>query len=325
MTTSTPSSRPDSLPTITARTPEDLLAAAPVLIGFTPDESIAMLTLGPQPCFHARIDLPQSRQDWPVVFERLLTPVLAYGVSRVAFVVYAAQGDGIRALGGALVQHFEDHAVHVIDSLHADGSHWFPLLPGCVGPGVPYDSGAHPITAQSVLDGQVTFASRAELAASIGAHPGQVSAVAAALAERPDCTADLQAETKWLSGILPKARSAESLAAPEVARLLRAIAQIELRDLVWLRMRRGDADQHVTYWTGVIRQAPAEVVAAPAALLAFAAWLAGRGALAWCAVERCTQVDPEYSMAALMSRLLEEAVPPHAWEGFMAAERGGVG
>lgn len=324
MTTSMPSplpsplpSRPDASPTITARTPDDLLAAVPILIGFTPEESIVMLTLGPQPCFHARIDLPAGCEDWPVVFERLLTPVLAYGVSRVAFVLYAAHAQGIRVLGKALVRHFEEHAIGVVDALHADGSRWFPLLPGCVGAGVPYDPEAHPLTAQAVFDGHVRFGSRADLAASIAPAPDLIATVAGALEALPSISAPVSGEADWIDEVIPGRRAPATLEPPELARLLRAVQHVELRDRAWLRMRRGDADQHVAFWTQVLRQAPAGLVPAPAALLALAAWLAGRGALAWCALERCTEVDPGYSLAKLLTRVLDEAVPPHAWESFV--------
>ena len=35
-------------------------------------------------------------------------------------------------------------------------------------------------------------------------------------------------------------------------------------------------------------------------MLALAAWLAGHGALAWCAVDRCTEVDPDHTLAGLV-------------------------
>ena len=315
MTTSMPS-RPVASPSITARTPDDILAAVPILIGFTPEESIVMLTLGPQPCFHARIDLPERGEEWPVVFDRLLTPALAYGVNRVAFVVYAESAPRMRALGNALVRHFQEHEVEVVAALQADGSRWFPLLPGCVGAGVPYDPGAHPITAQAVFDGLVTFASRADLAASIDPAPDQIALVTAALAELSPASTVVGEEGEWVDTVIPGPGRYRALEPSELARLLRAVQEIEPRDRAWLRMRRQDADQHVAFWTQVVRQAPPELVPAPAALLAFAAWLAGRGALAWCALERCAEVDPDYSLAALLTRLLDEAVPPHAWERF---------
>ncbi len=48
-------------------------------------------------------------------------------------------------------------------------------------------------------------------------------------------------------------------------------------------------------------------------LLAFAAWLAGDGALAWCALDRCALADPDYRMAGLVAHTLEHALPPSAW------------
>ena len=50
-----------------------------------------------------------------------------------------------------------------------------------------------------------------------------------------------------------------------------------------------------------------------AGLLAFAAWLSGDGALAWCAVERCLAADPDHTLAHLVARALEQAVPPSEW------------
>ncbi len=44
--------------TLTARRPEDLLAAVPVVLGFRPHCSLVMLTFDAPRCFHARVDLP---------------------------------------------------------------------------------------------------------------------------------------------------------------------------------------------------------------------------------------------------------------------------
>jgi hypothetical protein len=49
-------------------------------------------------------------------------------------------------------------------------------------------------------------------------------------------------------------------------------------------------------------------------VLAFAAWLAGDGALAWCAVDRCQAVEPDHSLAGLVAQLLESATSPDDWE-----------
>ena len=49
--------------TLTARTPEDVLAVVPVVLGFEPTESMVMLTFGSDPPFHARVDLPDRADD----------------------------------------------------------------------------------------------------------------------------------------------------------------------------------------------------------------------------------------------------------------------
>ena len=43
---------------LTTRTPEDVLAAVPVVLGFEPLDSVVMLTFGGGETFHARVDLP---------------------------------------------------------------------------------------------------------------------------------------------------------------------------------------------------------------------------------------------------------------------------
>ena len=63
-------------------------------------------------------------------------------------------------------------------------------------------------------------------------------------------------------------------------------------------MTHANARDHVDLWRDVVRRAPAELRAAPAALLGFAAWLSGHGALAWCAVELAQESDPDYGLAA---------------------------
>ncbi len=50
------------------------------------------------------------------------------------------------------------------------------------------------------------------------------------------------------------------------------------------------------------------------AVLAFAAWLLGDGALAWCAVDRCRDAEPSHSLAGLVAQLLESATSPDHWE-----------
>ena len=79
-------------------------------------------------------------------------------------------------------------------------------------------------------------------------------------------------------------------------------------------MTRADAPRHVELWSDLVRRAPADLVAPAAALLGFAAWLAGHGALAWCAVDRCEADDPGYRLAGYLAEALAQAVPPSVWD-----------
>jgi hypothetical protein len=65
----------------------------------------------------------------------------------------------------------------------------------------------------------------------------------------------------------------------------------------------------------VVRRSPDPLLAPPAALLAFTAWLSGDGALAWCAVDLCQGAEPGYSMAGLVTQALAGGIPPAAWSG----------
>ncbi|MCW2796552.1 DUF4192 domain-containing protein [Nocardioides sp.] len=300
--------------TLTARSPEDLLAVVPVVLGFVPTDSVVMLTFGADDTFHARLDLPDDADGLAQLVAALLEPARLHRVRRVVFVVYSGDARLARRVRRVLVGAFESSGIQVIEVLRADGARWFPLAGGHRGVpewGVPYDVSAHPFVVQSVLDGKVTLGSRDELAAMIATDPGGVGAVADAL-DGHEARAD---DADWVRSVV--AQHVTDGTAPDVAataRLLAAIADHAVRDVAWTLMTRQTAGQHVRLWTDVVRRAPMALVPAPAALLGFAAWLSGHGALAWCAIDRCDEADPGYSMASLLGQVLTQALPPSAWD-----------
>jgi hypothetical protein len=298
--------------TFTAAGPEDLLAAVPIVLGFEPHASLVMLTFaGPHP-FHARVDLP-PRGDPAALDETaglMLTPVLDNDVGIVAFVLYTADRLLARRLGRRLVRRFLGADVPVLDCLRADQGRWWSALgddPRVPAGGVPYDSGTHPFRAQAVFDGLVTLGSREELAASLASDPAGVAAVERVLprAEQLGAT-DVAALVEGGLG------DGAILRPPEVAALLVALAAGW--DDARHGMERVRARAHVRLWTDVVRRAPERLVADPAALLALAAWLAGQGALAWCAVDRCLAVEPAHPLGQMVATMLTEAVPPQRWK-----------
>ena len=314
--------------TLTLRDETDLLALIPYTFGFHPHDSLVMMLLGHdgRPMF-ARVDMPTCAEEARLACDELVHAAVANDGRRAVLVAYT--DDETAALPAAVQAHDELAAagLEVVLALRTDGRSWWRVLPASGDPdGVPYDLSTHPITASGVLEGRVTHRTREELADSLlPADPDRLEAVAAAHAALPRLPDDLdllRQEARWLDGWVGQHVAADGTqhtvpvrqcAPHELARLVRALTDVRLRDVAWAAMTSSDAETHARLWTDVVVQCPQELLAAPAGLLAFAAWLSGHGALAWCAVDRSLQSDPDHSLARLVAQALDGAVPPSTW------------
>lgn len=300
------------------RRPDDLVAFVPLALGFVPEASLVMLTfLAGTPGFHARVDLPDDSDDVDTVVETLLRPALKHRVQSVVFVVYDDDTDLADELVWALRDTFTGLDIEVLEALRVHDSRWYAVLPGrpqAAYDGVPFDLSSHPFTAQAVLEGRVTHASREALRASLLADPDAVRRVEGLLAAtgplRPGEVREL------VSGRL---RRGDRFSDAEVAALAVSLPRGARRDEAWAWLDRASARDAVELWSDVVRRVPDTHVASPAAVLAFTAWLAGDGALAWCAVDRCVTVDQDNRLARLVADLLESASAPTMWEEVRAA------
>ena len=305
--------------TLRAKSPADLLAVVPVALGFEPSDSIVMLTFGGSTAFHARIDLPPPGDLTALgqITRSLLEPCRRHGVQQVVLVLYDHDARRSRQVSRGLKRAFERDRIEVIECLRAHDGRWYSadgVRPGVPTRGVAYDISAHPFRAQAVLDGHVTLGSRAELAAGIAAD---ATAVAAVDAVREGVSLLTPAELADLC-----ARHADAGTVPadeEAARILSTVQVGALRDAAWAVLEREQAERHVALWRDLVRRAPEDLLAAAAAVLGFLAWLEGHGALAWCALDRCLESDPEHSLGTLVAHLLEGAVPPGAWAAMRAS------
>jgi len=302
--TSQPTNQP---PTLRARTPEDLLAAVPVVLGFEPQDSVVMLTFGGVETFHARVDLPPPPEvDEAVAL--LLEPALLHSVARVVFVVYADDGAAARLVRRRLRRAFGQARIDVVEMLRAHHGRWFaPGRPGAPPEGVPYDVGDHRFRAQAVVEGIVVHRSRDELEELLQSRPDAEAEVSRAVRRA------LPSPPGEIGDLVDLRLEAGRFSTPELARVLLGLQEQEGRDAALAAMSRDAATGHVRLWTDAVQRAPASLVAAPAAVLALAAWLAGHGALAWCAVDRSRAAGPELTLADLVADLLTRAVSPSAW------------
>ena len=318
-------------PTIRAKGPTDLLALVPGFLGFHPEDSVVVITVGDaRHAFHARVDLP----DDPVGVEDLATYLTEVatrnGVKQVAVVLYTEDAGLAEAVAGELVGRLLLAGIDVVCCVRADGRRWWCLDGRPDDPGTVYDLRSHPLMAQTVVDGTVVLDSRRQLADTLVGTDAEETERVATLADEvvarlagvfdpslgPATTRhQLGLEGRWVRRRVCRfLDDGERLDAHDAARLATLVTlSLEVRDVAWAEMSHCNADQHVTLWRDLVRRVPPHVRAAPAALLGFAAWLSGDGALAWCAVECAQEAEPGYGLAGLLTQALAGAVPPSSW------------
>lgn len=315
--------------TVRASGPDDLLALVPGLIGFHPEDSVVMLTVGGarQPV-HARVDLPDL-DEIDHLAEHLTDVAVRSGVASVVVVAYTDDDTLASLVVDSLDEAMLTRDVELVCAVRADGRRWWLVGARPDTPGTTYDVRSHPLMAQAVLEGTVVLGSREELVASLVGDPeeteeiaelaeAEVARLATAWVEdghRGRREHHLEVEVGWVVRRVERfLADGLRLEAGDVARLLVLMAvSVTLRDLASAQMTPVDAGRHVDLWRDLARRSPQHLRGAPAALLAFAAWLSGHGALAWCAVECAEKADPGNRLAGLVARALEGAVPPSAW------------
>ena len=108
-------------------------------------------------------------------------------------------------------------------------------------------------------------------------------------------------------------------------RVLRAVTRVDVRDAALYAITRDTVREHLRVWTALLRGAPDAQVPDVAALTAFCAWQMGHGALAWCALDRCFEVDPGHRLGRCLAECLVRAVPPTTWDEVAEHPRSGTG
>jgi len=314
-----------------ARGPVDLIAIVPVVLGFHPEDSVVLLTFAPRGGgFHARVDLPADRSEQEEVTEVLLDAVRSNRVEQAAVLIYTDDAEAARSQGSLLLEGLLALGVGVIEVMRVDDGRWsLPLEDELSGAptGAAYDLETHPFTAQRVFEGKVVHRDRAELVDSlVGTDEDdavEVALAATRFAElvasstevRSDAAGFLRVEARWLQRRVRRWRTERRELGPvDAARLLVLVSLTPVRDVAWAEIDRPNAGDHLELWRHLVRRSPRHLLPAACSLTAFAAWQHGDGALAWCAIDRCLEVDPDYSMAHCLAQMLTAAVPPDVWE-----------
>ena len=331
--------RPDvtDLPQVVLKAgrPDDLLAIVPYRLGFHPKDSLVALTLGgPRRRFGftARLDLPPLAQV-PNVARYLIEVLTRHSADEVILIAYAEDDFVAGPLVQTLRQWLDRTDVNLVDAYRSDGRRWFCYTcdqPCCPDTGTPYDLSHHPLVAEHVLLGKVALPDRAALRAQVSpvsggrrpllgkafsrAEHGLAGPVEALGLDRGELLRQTMTWVRdFVSGWLARPHP---LTDDEAADLAVRVAVVPARDVAWSMMTRPSAGRHLELWQQVLTRVVPPYEPAVACLAAFAAWLGGHGALAWCAVERALDADPAYSWADLIVQSLEQAVSPSVWRPF---------
>lgn len=298
---------------LVVRSPEELLAAVPHILGFQPEESVVLVPFG-QGLPSLRVDLPttpQARADvWEAIHEGLHRHV--HPGAQVALICFTSDDTNAEHASRHLTAHLETIGVTTQLRLLANADTWRDLDTGRTGSLA--TSATNRLAAQMVLAGAAQpVSSRQALSTSLIGDREPVAKVLGGVRAAASANT-VPVERSWAHARLQQFHDdGNRLPDSDSARMLVAVEDIDTRDLLWSDMTRLNAPSHVALWSDLTRRAPDSVRTAPSTLLAFSTWLRGDGARAWCALDQIPP-GPPYSMAALVASVLEHGLHPREWE-----------
>ncbi|HEV7933632.1 MAG TPA: DUF4192 domain-containing protein [Actinomadura sp.] len=329
----------DHRPSMVLRSPEEVIAAVPYLLGFHPDDSLVVVgSGGPNGTCAMRIDLPPAgAATGPEGRAEDIGEHLAEMLARNRFPMAVMVGYGpagrvtplIDAAGLALAR----RDVRVREALRVEGDRFWSYLchdlECCPAEGTRFDISRSRVAAEATLEGHVALADRAELARTVAPLDGPARGSmreATGRAERRllgwiDADTEVtDLQSRMIGEGLPFVRRVTDrvgagdppLGDDEIAWLGVLLTQLRIRDEAWVRVDQDRIEAHVGFWRGVVRRVEEPYVAAPACILAYAAYSSGDGGLANVALDRAVGADPDYSMAHLLHELMVSGIPPSA-------------
>jgi hypothetical protein len=330
----------DEFPRRTVRVsdPGEIAAALPALLGFPPHESVVLVAVGgpggARIGLTVRADLPDGPASAPLARQLARSMATDDPAGVVVAVVSEAPdreflpggplGDEVPGLPHRAVVHdvvlaMADHGLPVRDALLVRAGRWWSYdcpHPCCApGAGTPLPDGVSPVTVAAIAAGAVVESDRGALRARI-ARPRGPAAEAGEAAIRLLGAGNPAAADQWSDEVVARALrlcrpgSTARLADRDVAAVVWALTDLEVRDRALGLALGRDSAAAETLWTECTRRAPAPLDAAPATLLAVSAWLRGDGAMANVALERALASRPGYRLAELLGQALTACLPP---------------
>ncbi|WP_406816242.1 DUF4192 domain-containing protein [Mycobacterium sp. M23085] len=327
--------------------PGALIAALPAVLGFVPENSLILVSLGDGELGSVmRVDLSEELVDR---IEHLAEVAAAAAPEAVIAVIVDADGaycpccnEEYRQLSVALAEALSQHnielwATHVVDRV-AVGGRWH-CAEGCGSSGVVDDPAASPLAAAAVLEGRRLYSRRADLQAVIAPDdPARSAALAAAVerqAARRRAAHDAQpvrctrADVETALAAAARVAAGQSLSDTELATLGCALSDPQVRDILYALAVGESAGQAESLWALLARALPAPWRVEALVLLAFSAYARGDGPLAGVSLQEVLRCAPDHRMAGMLDTALQSGLRPEdirdlALTGYRLAKRFGV-
>ena len=325
-------------PPVRVTTLRQLLSLVPVLFGYYPRACVVVLGVAP-PRGTVRVSqrCPGYDPGDPDGAARAVGAVVAL-LGRQQCQGAAAVGYGpderVTPFFGLLREQAARIGIELTELLRAeDGRYWSYVCTGpscCPAGGSPYDdtpdlalAALLPEGVPAVLPGREALAGLVapcggDEAASVARAVRAAGQRAARLTRRarqsavpvtrryPVASAGIRA----VRAALRACRQDQAITSTQVGWLLVALGDSWVRDDALGRLDPAHRRADLKLWTDLTRLAAPGYVAAPATLLAHAAWRAGNGALANVALDRALDDDPGYPLACALQRVLAHGAPP---------------
>ncbi len=309
---------------------QDVLGAVPYLVGFHPVDSLVVIGLKGRPP-RSRLHLT-VRWDLPLATSGVgrIVPLLAEeGIAQVIVVGYGSGTLVTPAVDLALAL-FRQAEITVVDALRVEDDRYWSYLCSrtdcCPVDGTPYDSRAGAVAARATVHGLVALPDRQTLERSLDPVIGSTRSAMRQVTAR--VTRELKGRlagcddpgglaTEFVAEGTARVRSAIDVYASggrlddeEAARLGLALAVIRIRDEAWALVADDTYEAHFRLWLDLTRRLEPRFVPPAACLLGVVAWCRGDSALAGMALTRARDIDPDYSMANLLTHALHHLLPP---------------
>ena len=314
------------------KTPHDLLAAVPFLIGYHPNDSLVLISVKSDALEMAmRIDFPINP---PTGAYQLLAGHLQRDDAEAALIVaYEPKdnrsGEEVLANVAAAISDLE---IPIRELMLVRDGRWRSMLCddlSCCPPegNEITDFRNSRITAEQVANGKVLPFSNSEgLAHSIAEgelakDPKWSAKVASFRVDSEDH--ELNAKQRdgaeavlLLADFYIQDGKCDDL--DLIARVLGRLSDIQVRDYALGCHEQTSMDSYQTMWRELLKVAPANYVAPVATLFAAIAYENGEGALAHRALDRAIEDQPEYSMSRLLRRVFSSGWPPSGFSQLRA-------